>query len=268
MNILVVVITIMITATILYFNVFRFYGYKVSIGENTITFVRNKSEFNKIYKELQSDIKLKYSNVIVAKDFTLNKVKVDDDVMFISGNELKKVMLKKFNIVVDAFVMKSDNTKIAYLTNENQGKEILKLLEDHYYKAAKMDSVKAVDIQNKISYERVKVRVGDLYENSQIVNEVIKYNDKSQTPLIVVKIVGNKVKNQVIHPTTIMKSSSEIMSGVNKTISKGIDGAKKVSTQITTLNSSIVTEKILTSEIIKQVQNKEICVGIKKLHYL
>lgn len=264
MNIFVVLITIMITATILYFNVFRFYGYKVSIGENTITFVRNKSDFNKTYKELQSDVKLKYRNVIVVKDFTLNKVKVDDEVMFISGNELKKVMLKKFNIEVDAFVMKSDNRKIACVTNENQGKEILKSIKDYYNKAAKMDSVKSVDIQNKIIYERIKVSTGELYENSQIVNEVIKYNDKSQTPLIGVKIVGNKDESQIIHPTTVMKSSSEIMSGVNKTISKGIDGSKIISTQITTINKSIINEKLLTSKIIKQVQNKEIYVGSKK----
>lgn len=263
-NIFVIAITIMISATILYFNVFRFYGYKVSIGNNTITFVRSKSEFNKRYKELQSDIKLKYSNVITTNDFTLNKVKVEDDVSFVGGSELKKVMIKEVNIVVDAFVMKSDNRKIAYVINENQGNEILKSVKDHYYRSAKLSSVESADIQNKINYERVKVSVRDLCENSQIVNEVIKYNDKSQTPLIVVKIVGNKVKNQVIQPTTIMRSSSEIMSGVNKTISKGINGAKKVRTQITTLNSSIITEKFLTSEIIKQVQNKKIYVGTKK----
>jgi murein DD-endopeptidase MepM/ murein hydrolase activator NlpD len=264
MNILVVVITIMITVTILYFNVFRFYGYKVSIGENTITFVRNKSEFNKTYKELQRDIKLKYSNVIVVNDFTFNKVKVDDAGMFIGGNDLKKVMLKKFNIGIDAFVMKSDNIKIAYVTNENQGKEILKSIKNHYYKVAKLGSVSAVDIQNKISYESAKVRTGELYENSQIVNDIIKYNDKSQTPLIAVKIVGNKVENKIIYPTTVMKSSSEIMNGVNKTISKGINGLKKVSTQITSINSNIVNEKMITSENIKQVQNKEIYVGTKK----
>ncbi len=58
MNICVVLITLMITATIMYFNVYRFYGYKVSIGENTITFVKSKNEFNKTYKELQNEIKL------------------------------------------------------------------------------------------------------------------------------------------------------------------------------------------------------------------
>ena len=261
MNICVVVITLMITATILHFNVFRFYGYKVSVGSSTITFIKNKSEFNKTYKELQSEIKLKYSNVIVAQDFTLDKVRVDDDVMFISGDELKKVMLKKFNIVVDAFVMKSDNRKIAYVSSQNQGKEILNSVKDYYSKGIKLSSIKAVDIENKISYESVKVKTGDLYGNSQIVSEVIKYNDKSQTPLVVVKIVGNIVKDQTVKPATIMTSSSELMSGVNKTMKEGIAGTKKVNMLITSINDKIVSEKILTSEITKPVQNKEVSVG-------
>ena len=77
-NIGVILITLIFTATILYFNVYRFNGYKVSIGSSTITFVKSKKEFNKTYKELQSEIKSKYSNVIIKEDFTLDKVKVDD----------------------------------------------------------------------------------------------------------------------------------------------------------------------------------------------
>ncbi len=90
------------------------------------------------------------------------------------GDNLKKIMLKKFNIVVDVFVMKSDNRKIAYVTSENQGKEILNSVKDYYSKAAKLNSIKKVNIENKISYETIKVKTGELYENSEIVNEVNK----------------------------------------------------------------------------------------------
>ena len=82
--------------------------------------------------------------------------------MFISGDNLKKVMLKKFNIVVDVFVMKSDNRKVAYVASENQGKEILNSVKDYYSKGAKLNSIKKIDIENKISYEPVKVKIGDL----------------------------------------------------------------------------------------------------------
>ncbi|MCB2294619.1 M23 family metallopeptidase [Clostridium algoriphilum] len=256
----VLITTLVLTATILYLNVYKMYGYKVSVGSSTITFVKSKREFNKTYNELQRDIKFKYGNSITIKDFTLNKVKVDDDVMFINGDNLKKVMLKNFNISVDVFVMKSDDKKIAYVASENQGKEILSSLKN-YYKKAGLKSAKSINIQNSITYEPVKVRIGEIHENSEITKAVIKYNDSSQIPLIAVKIVRNITKNQTIYPTTIIKSSNQVMYGVSKVEHKGINGIRKVTSVVIALNNIVVSEKVLKSETIKQVQNKEIYVG-------
>ena len=265
MNVYLVVITLIIVATILYFNEYRYYGYKVSIGSDAITFVKSKSGFNETYKQLEKELKLKYSNVIVTNDFTLDKVKVGDDVMFTKGNDLKKIMINNFNIVVDALEMKSDNRKIAYVSSEKQGEEILADIKDHYSKGIKLSSVKSAYIENKISYKSIRVKTGDLYENSEISREVIEYNDKSQTPLIGVKIVGNIIKDHEVLPKTIMTSSNEIMSGVNKTIHQGVSGTKKVNTTVTSINNKIVSREILSSEITKPVQNKEISVGTKKI---
>ena len=261
MNIGVIIITLIITATIVYLDVYRFYGYKVSIGSSTITFVKNKKEFNKTYKELQSEIKSKYGNVITIKDLTLDKVKVNDDDMFISGDSLKKVMLKKFNIVVDVFLMKSDNRKMAYVINENQGKEILNSVKDYYSEDSKLNSIRKIDIENNISYEPVKVKTGNLYENHEIIKEVIKYNNKAQVPLITVKTVGNTIKEQAIYPTTIIKSSSKLINGIKKVEHEGIDGKKEVTTEVIAINNNIISEKVLKEDTITPVQNKEILVG-------
>lgn len=261
MNIGVILITLIITATILYFNVYRFSGYKVSIGSSTITFVKSKKEFNKVYKELQNEIKSKYKKVVTKENFTLNKVEVDNVSMFISGDNLKKLMLKKFDIVVEVFLMKSDNTKLAYVRNENQGKEILNSLKAYYTKISKLSNITKTDIVNKIGYESVMVQTGKLYETREIVNELIKYNNKSKTQSITVKIVGNIIKKQIIYPKTIIKSSSKLASGVNQVQYEGIDGVKNVTTEITALNNNIFSEKFLKEEIIKPVQNKEVNVG-------
>ncbi|WP_291637355.1 peptidoglycan DD-metalloendopeptidase family protein [Clostridium sp.] len=264
-KICVVLTTLIFIATIMYFNTYRFYGYKVSIGINTITFVKSKNGFNKTYKELQSEIESKYSNVVTLQDFTLTKVKVDDDdAMVISGANLKKVMLKKFNIVVDAVLMKSDNRKVAYVVSENQGKEILNGVKDYYFKKAKLNNIRKTDIVNKISYESVKVKTGDLYENSKIIKDLIIYNNKNQIPLITVKVEGSIIKEQTIYPTTIIKSSDKLMSGVSKIEREGIDGIKKVTTEVIALNNNIVSEKFLKEETITPVQNKEIYVGTSK----
>ena len=261
MNIGVVIITLMVTATMVYLNVYRFYGYKVSTGSSTITFVKNKKGFNKTYKELQSEIKSKYGNVITIKDLTLDKVKVNDDAMFISGDSLKRVMLKKSNIVVDVFLMKSDNRKMAYVINENQGKEILNSVKDYYSEDSRLNSIRKIDIENKISYEPVKVKTGDLYENHEITKELIKYNNKAQVPLITVKTVGNIIKEQAIYPTTIIKSSSKLMNGVKKVEREGVDGIKEVTTEVIAINNNITSEKVLKEDIITPVKNKEILVG-------
>lgn len=261
-NIGVILITLLFTATIFYCNVYKFNGYKISRGNSTITFVKSKREFNKIYKELQNEVSAKYSNVIIKNDFTLDKVIVKDQRMFISGDDLKAVMLKKFNIEVDAFLMKSDKRKVAYVTSENQGKEIIKAIKDYYSKETKLSSIKKVEMENKISYDSVKVKIGDLYENSKIIKDVIEYNNKAQRPLITVRVVGDVIKEETIHPITIMKSSNRLMKGVNKTQCEGKEGTKKLTSEVIALNNKQVSENLLKTEIITAVQNKEILVGI------
>lgn len=157
--------------------------------------------------------------------------------------------------------MKSNNRKVAYVSNQNQGKQILNSIEDYYSKAAKLNNITKTDIENRISYETVKVKTGNLYENPVIIKELIQYNNKVQTPLITVKVVGNITKEKTIYPATIMKSSSKLMNGVNKVEREGINGMEKVTTEVIALNNNIVTEKILKEEITKAVQNKEISVG-------
>lgn len=257
----VLITTLLITSIIMYFNVYRFYGYKVSIGKENITFVKNKMEFNKAYEELQREIKLKYSKVVTVQDFTLDKVKVNNEGMFISGNELKRIMSKKFNIVVDGFLMESDNKKVAFVSSQNQGNEVLISLKNYYCSKLKLNSTEEISVENKISYEAVNVRIGSLNEKSKIVDEVVKYNSKSNTPLIAVKVVGDVIKNQVIYPTIIMKSSSELMRGISKVNREGKKGAKKVTTEVIAINNNILSEKFLKSEITTQVQDKEIYVG-------
>lgn len=260
-KVVVIMITFILTAAIMYFNVYKYSGYSISIGNNTISFVKSKSEFNEAYTTLLSEIKSKYGKVITKENFTLNKVKVDDIAMFISGDDLKKLMLKKFNIVVNAFVMKSDSRKLAYVVNDNQGKEILNSLKDYYSMGSKLNSAIKVEILNKISYEAVLVKTGDLYGNPEIVKALIEYNNRVQKPLITVKVIGNVSKEQKIYATTVIKSSSTLMNGVNKTMIEGKDGTKKVTTEVTVLNNNILSERVLKTEITTPMQSKEIFVG-------
>jgi murein DD-endopeptidase MepM/ murein hydrolase activator NlpD len=268
MKIGVMLITLIITATIMYFNVYRFSGYRVSIGSDTITFVKSEKEFNKTYKEFQEEINDKYTSVVIKKDFTLNKVKVEDISMFLSGDDLEKVLLNKFNIVVDAFLMKSDIRKIAYVLNENEGNDILDYVKNYYSEKTNLNSITKIEIENKISYEPTKVRVGELHEKIEIVKALVEYDNKSKKPLMTVKIVGNVTKEKIIYPTTIVKSSDKIMSGVNKIQREGKEGMKKVTSELVALNNNIVSEKVISSETITPVQNKEILAGTYKREIL
>lgn len=264
MNIGVILITLIVTATMMYFNVYRFNGYKVSIGGDTITFVKSKNQFNKTYNELQNDINSKYKNVIIKNDFTLDKEKVEDVSMFLSGDNLREVILNKFDISMDGFLMKSDNRKLAYVVSENQGKDILNSVKSYYSKQAKLNSITKIGIVNKISYEPLKVKMVNLFENQEIVGELIKYNSRAQIPFITVKTVGYISKKEIIYPTTIIKGSSTLMAGVNKTEHEGKNGTRKVTTEVTALNNDVVSKNVLKSEVIIPVQNKEVSVGNNK----
>ena len=256
--------TLIIAGVTLYFNVYRFIGYKISIGSDAITFVKSKEEFNKTYMEVQKEIKAKYKNVVVKNDFTIDKVKVDDASLFVSGDALKKIISKKFNIEVDAFVMKSDNKKVAYVINEKQGKEILSSIKDYYSKKIKLDNVTKIQIENNITYELGKTKITNLYSNSEIAKAIIKYNDKSKSPVIAVKVVGKVTKEEIIHPSTIIKSSNKLMSGTNQIQKIGINGIKKVTTEVICVNNNKQSQKVVLEEIKVPVQNKEILVGTNK----
>ena len=256
--------TLVIAGVTLYFNVYRFIGYKISIGSDAITFVKSKEEFNKTYVELQKEIKAKYTNVVVKNDFTLDKVKVDDNSLFISGDALKKIISKKFNIEVDAFVMKSDNKKVAYVVNGKQGKEILSSIKDYYSKKIRLDKITKIHVENNITYELGRTKITNLYSNSEISKAIIKYNDKSKAPVIAVKVVGNVTKEEIIHPITIIKSSSKLMSGTNQTQKIGINGIKKVTTEVICVNNNKQSQKVVSEEIKVPVQNKEILLGTNK----
>jgi murein DD-endopeptidase MepM/ murein hydrolase activator NlpD len=260
-SISVIMITLIVTANILYFNVYRVSGYKVSIGGNIITFVKSKKEFTRIYNELQSEVKSKYNNVVIKENFTLDNAQVADYDMFLSGDNLKAVMLKKFDIFVGVFLMKSDDKKVAYVESEKVGKEILNSVKVYYSKKTMMDNVKNIDIENKISYEHSVIKLGDLYKNHEIISDLIEYNDKAKRPIITVKVAGSITKKQKIYSATIMKSSNKLKEGVNKVKTEGVDGVKKVTTEIVVLNNNIVSRKLLKEEIITKVQNREILVG-------
>jgi murein DD-endopeptidase MepM/ murein hydrolase activator NlpD len=264
MNIGVILITLIVTATMLYFNVYRYDGYKISIGGNTITYVKSKGQFNRTYNQLKNDINFKYKNVVIKNDFTLEKTKVGDVSMFLSGNNLKNIIMKKFNISMDGFLMKSDNRKLSYVASESQGKEILNSVKKFYAKEAKLSSITKIEIVNNITYVPLRVKMINLFENNDIVGELIKYNTITQIPFITIKIVGNISKSETIYRATIIKSSSSLMAGVNKTEHEGKNGTKKVITEVTELNDDIVSRNVVREEIITPVQNKEVSVGNSK----
>ncbi|MBU3158945.1 M23 family metallopeptidase [Clostridium frigoris] len=243
--IFVLLTTMILTTTILYFNVYKFYGYKVSRGGNTITFVKSRIDFNKTYREFKSELKSKYSNATIIEDFTLTKVKVDDADSFMNNDELKKVMLKKFNIVVDAFLMKSDNRKVADVTSEKQGKAILNSMQDDY-KRAKLTKTLKTNVENKISYEPVKVKIGSLHENSEIISEIAQYNIKDKTPLITVKEVNSGIKKIKILQSESITSPSRghISSGFGTRwgkMHKGIDIAANFGESIDAVLDGTIT---------------------------
>ncbi|MCB2290676.1 peptidoglycan DD-metalloendopeptidase family protein [Clostridium sp. CS001] len=184
--------------------------------------------------------------------------------MFMTDDNFKKEILKRFNITVDAFLMKSDNKKLAYVVSEKQGKEVLNSIKDYYSQNAKLNTITEINIDNKITYEFAKIRIGNLYENDEITQSIIKYNSKAQKPIITVRVVGNTIKDQVVKYTTIMKSSDKLMSGASKVQLSGVDGIKKVTNEVIFLNNNLASEKPLKSEIVTPMQSKEILIGTNK----
>lgn len=120
---------------------------------------------------------------------------------------------------VNALVMKSDGVNIGIVANEEAGSEAIEIVKHIYVGSSGIDSIQAVEVNNKISYQDIKCDKRDILNEEEISNKIIEYNDKNEESLVSftvkkeanIKAVPKNLKtNEEVAFNTLGSGSSEL----------------------------------------------------------
>ncbi|WP_424767765.1 peptidoglycan DD-metalloendopeptidase family protein [Paenibacillus sp. sgz302251] len=117
--------------------------------------------------------------------------------------------------------------------------------------AQKFDISPQVIYENNSWIKDDKITVGDVLDLT-----VLK-------PELTVKTVENLIEIESIEPPVEVKENAQMRVGESKTISEGAAGSKRMTYQIVKQNGYVVTEELLTKEIIKEATPKIVERGTK-----
>lgn len=249
-----------VSLCLLYYNIFSDKSYDVLLNGNSIGTVQDKEAYAKVEKEINECINRRFAN-IEGKDqviFKSNKKRK----RLSSEESIIKNYFKYSNITVETYGVfckenylgALDNSKEYNITIDkvkNKYKEILKLKDINDFKIDNLQLKKCrvplrrVCIDGKSSREKI---AGEILNNHKTIN--VQFTS----------VIEDK---KDIEPSTVMKSSSEMLKGERKIQQQGEKGLKNVFSKITVKNEKIVSKKTVEEKILKSSKDKVILIGSK-----
>ncbi len=90
----------------------------MSVNDNPVAYMKNKEDFNKIYKDVENNTKKRF-NLNMKNNIEFKNIKVKGDI-FTSNDFIKKSILENSNIKVTAFKVKLQDEFIGILSNKKE----------------------------------------------------------------------------------------------------------------------------------------------------
>ncbi len=226
------------------------------------------------------------SSTVTANAATIDyyKVKIGDKVIAkVESNEEAKEIINKVvghYTVEDAKVLSVDikpAIKVEPAQYEKYGKK------PNFDKNIKKVSDKILTGEKTV--KEIKVKDGDsiwsiaraentyveqlLSDNNMKEDDIIKAGDIikiiDQKPLVKVTIVKELTRNEAIKYETKEEEKADMDEGKSEVKTKGEDGLKKVTSKVTTENGKEVSEKVLSSKVIKEPVTEVVYKGTKEV---
>ncbi|WP_251860599.1 M23 family metallopeptidase [Clostridium sp. Marseille-Q2269] len=123
-------------------------AYEVVINNKPVAYVKNKQDFNKIYKEVKNNTKERFK-LNINNNIDFKNIRVNGDI-FTSNDFIKKSILENSNIKVKAFKIKLGDEFIGTLLTKKELQDLNKLIIKKY-------SINIID-DIKIKEEMLKVQ--------------------------------------------------------------------------------------------------------------
>lgn len=174
-EIIIVAVTIIAISYMLLINRINYNGYVVYNEDKAVAYVEDKSSINNVYNNLKENTNFKEFQL--KESFKFEKDKIDIEKFF--TEEQLKNMLSNY-IIVDGYVMKSDDRLIGFVENEKIGEDALKKVKDKYIDTAKLEDIETIDVNNNISYEKVKCSLSSIMNSDQLADSIIYHNNNGE----------------------------------------------------------------------------------------
>lgn len=250
-----------IIVCILFYFEMRSNAYEISLGDNTVAFVKNDADVEYVSKAL-NQIVTRFNMKAPYNEILISKVKVDDDLLIKDIKNVGRDILNGSDIEVNAVAMNIDGKEAALLASENEGKQVLSLMSSYY---AGKSNVKPNEssTSNKITYLEKKVLMSQVEGTKEVAEKLEKVNEKRKNPLISLKIKGETEVKEAISPSIAVTWSDELFLGDSKMKSDGKSGEKVVLKGVTLENDKIVDSKVINEKVLVKPTNAVVSKGTK-----
>lgn len=258
----IIIIAATIFTCIICYKAYEPNAYEVYVNGKSIAYVNEVESVEALNQSLISEVKERFGNININSAISYDKIVAGEESIS-STQDIKNNMMKVVNVKVPAVQMIIDGKNLAWLANEKEGEEVIKSIADHYLSKINIDNKKHAGVKNKITYKTGEVTMSSVNDIEEVVDNILKLNEKNDKPFLTLEFTGKRVENVPINYSTTIKWSETMKIGQSKVQTKGENGSKTLEKQVTFLNDKESNFKIIKETVLKQSQNEIVLKGSK-----
>jgi murein DD-endopeptidase MepM/ murein hydrolase activator NlpD len=259
----IIVIAATLTMSSICYAQFMPNAYEVTVGNKIVAYIKYTKENFQLVQTIGEELGGKFNSSDIKACIATSKAQVPKD-YFIEEKLLEKAIVQNSNLQVEALSMKSDGKELGVVSTFEVGNKVLEKVKDYYISKCGV-KVSESKIKSKITYIKQKVMLSEVESADKVAERIKEVNEKAKVPVVVFEFKGNTEAEEVITPTTTVKSTNELKVGESKVQSQGKEGKKLVVREVIFENTNKVSTKTVSEQVMVPSQNKIILRGTKSV---
>ena len=237
--------------------------YKGYVNETFVGYIQEKEDLKEIYEEVFEDLNHKFSEIDKGKN-TLKFEETGDLRNITSGEELRENMISVLNVGVEAYGMYIDDINIGYVEDFDLGNEVIGSLKKKAVENNIVDEdlIVSVAVQGDVSYNKEKVKLGQLSSTTKILDNIENLNSSRNDKIANVEVLEVTKDVEKIKPSTKEVVSENLCLG--EIVKKdGKFGSKEVKKKNVYVDGSLVRTEVLDECVINKPVDNIVYKGIQ-----
>lgn len=246
------------------YNTYKSNAYEVYLNGKSIAYVTDKDIVEDISNEVINEMKLNTGEIKINSDLSYEEITVTEEAIS-DRKTIKENILKILNPNVKAFEMIIDGKSIGFLKSKKEVEDVISQVAQYYLESCSFENKKLKGIRNRVVYQVKKLHISKMNTPETVANNIIKLNEKSSTPVLLVEIVGQKVETSPVNYSTSITWTESLKQGESKVKAKGAKGLKQLTKEVTLLNGKTTGSKVLKETVLQKPVNEVVLKGSKSI---